>query len=158
MTSQHLYIPMTIEEVQALRSGGFDANGQPPEYAISDGVGAPCRHCLRNIPAGKGMLVLGHRPFPRPQPYAETGPVFLCAEACQGWKGEGLPPILRSSPDYLIKSYTTAHRIKYGTGAIVKTQDLDQEIARRLEDPEIAYVDVRSARNNCSQCRAVRAP
>ena len=64
------------------RSGGMDANGQVPERIVSDGAGNPCRHCLKMIPKGAGMLVLAHRPFPALQPYAEVGPIFLCADAC----------------------------------------------------------------------------
>ncbi|MEM8791797.1 MAG: DUF1203 domain-containing protein [Pseudomonadota bacterium] len=152
----HLYTPIDTKTVRAFQAGGLDANGQRPERAVSDGEGMPCRHCLRNIPKGRGMLILAHRPFPAPQPYAETGPIFLCADPCDPWEGPGVPPILTSSPEYLIKGYTSDDRIRYGTGAVVPATALDDEIARRLSDPEIAFVDVRSARNNCFQCRAVR--
>jgi hypothetical protein len=50
--------------VARIRAGGPDANGQPAERRISDGDGAPCRHCLQDIPEGREMLVLAWRPFP----------------------------------------------------------------------------------------------
>ena len=55
-------------------------------------------------------------------PYAETGPVFLCADLCTVWS-DGVPPILTTSPDYLVKGYTADDRILYGTGAIVPAAD-----------------------------------
>lgn len=138
----------------ALRAGGPDANGQPAERgAISDGAGTPCRHCLCHVPAGQEYLILAHRPFPAPQPYAETGPIFLCAAPCARWPGPGLPPILTTSPDYLLKGYSAAHRIVYGTGRIVPAAGVAAYAAEVLADPRVAFVDVRSARNNCFQCR-----
>jgi hypothetical protein len=146
-----VFIPMPTAEAAALRSGGPDAYGLPPERHVADGPGNPCRHCLRHIPDGAPMLILAHRPFPALQPYAETGPIFLCAEDCPAWEGEGLPPAL-SSADYIIRGYGADHRIVYGTGAVVPTAALEARAEALLADPRIAYAHVRSARNNCWQC------
>ncbi|PKP68042.1 MAG: DUF1203 domain-containing protein [Alphaproteobacteria bacterium HGW-Alphaproteobacteria-5] len=155
-----LYQPLASDLVRKIRAGGPDAHGQPAERgAISDGAGVPCRHCLRQVPAGAQYLILAHRPFPAPQPYAETGPIFLCAADCAAWPGAadaGLPPILTTSPDYLLKGYGADHRIRYGTGKVVARDDLAAYAERLLADPEIAFVDVRSARNTCFQCRIRR--
>ena len=142
----------------ALRAGGPDANGQPAERgAVATGSGEPCRHCLRNVPEGRQYLILAHRPFPAPQPYAETGPIFLCADECAAWPGDTPPPILSASADYLLKAYTHGHRILYGTGRIVPRDEIADYAETLLSDPRVAYVDVRSARNNCFQLR-IRRP
>jgi hypothetical protein len=152
------YEPIASDLVRALRTGAPDANGQPAERgAIASGQGEPCRHCLKNVPEGSGYLILAHRPFPAPQPYAETGPIFLCADDCPAWGGEGLPPILTASADYLLKGYTHGHRILYGTGRITPRHQLEVYARELLADPRVAYVDVRSARNNCFQLRIRRA-
>ncbi len=65
---QMRFTPIRTEIVYAYQQGAPDANGQVPERQVSDGGGNPCRHCLRMIPQGAGMLVLAHRPFPLPQP------------------------------------------------------------------------------------------
>ena len=98
------------------------------------------------------MLILAHRPFPAPQPYAEVGPIFLCAEDCEAGGGGGLPEIL-TSPTYIVRGYGPDDRIVYGTGAVVPTASLASEAASRLADPRVSYVHVRSARNNCFQVR-----
>ena len=134
------------------RSGGLDANGQVPERMTSDGTGNPCRHCLKMIPKGAGMLVLAHRPFPAPQPYAEVGPIFLCAEDCEAGGGVDIPECL-DSPDYIVRGYGRDDRIVYGTGAVVPTARILDEATARLSDRRVAYVHVRSARNNCFQVR-----
>ena len=149
------FSPISTPIARAYQSGGLDANGQVPERQISDGDGNPCRHCLNLIPKGAEMLVLAHRPFPAPQPYAEVGPIFLCADACEAGGGAAMPQILES-PAYIVRGYGPDDRIVYGTGAVVAIETLPEEAARRLADPRIAYVHVRSARNNCFQVRIDR--
>ena len=142
--------------VDAVRAGGPDAYGRPAEPSVSDGAGNPCRSCLHPVPAGAAMLILAARPFPSPQPYAETGPIFLCAEPCTPWSGDGVPPVLTTAPDYLLKGYTEDDRILYGTGRVVAAADLPGYAETLLSDDRVAYVDVRSARNNCFQTRITR--
>ena len=150
------FTPIPTETVRAYQAGGVDANGQPPERHISDGAGNPCRHCLQMIPNGAGMLILAHRPFPAPQPYAELGPIFLCAEACAAGGSSDTPEIL-ASPEYIIRGYSAENRIVYGTGAVVPTATISTEAETRLTDPRVAYLHIRSARNNCYQLRVERA-
>ncbi|MEO8531078.1 MAG: DUF1203 domain-containing protein, partial [Deltaproteobacteria bacterium] len=107
----HQFRPYDQRFVDQIRAGGPDANGQPAEHAISDGVRTPCRSCLNDVPNGKGMLILAARPFPDLQPYAELGPIFLCEDHCTPWSGDGLPLILQTSPDYLMKGYRADNRI-----------------------------------------------
>ncbi|MBC2834166.1 DUF1203 domain-containing protein [Paragemmobacter straminiformis] len=150
------FLPIPTDIVRAYQAGGPDAYGLPPERRVSDGGGNPCRHCLRMIPAGAGMLVLAHRPFGSLQPYAETGPIFLCAAPCEAGGGEGMPEVL-SSPDYIVRGYGPDERIVYGTGAVVPTQSIPARAAELLGRGDVACVHVRSARNNCFQLRIERA-
>ncbi|MBL1435057.1 MAG: DUF1203 domain-containing protein [Rhodobacteraceae bacterium] len=149
--------PYNSAWVAHIRQGGGDDYGQPAERAISGGAGTPCRSCLDNVPKGAGMLICAARPFPEKQPYAETGPIFLCADACAPWEGKGVPPALQSSPDYLLKGYSEDHRIVYGTGQITLAADIEQVAAEIFSRGGVAFVDVRSARNNCFQCRITAA-
>lgn len=148
---------LPTEPVRALQRGGPDAYGHTPELKISDGDGMPCRHCLKNIAAGQGYLVLAYRPFPKPQPYAETGPIFLHAEECKrATEDEALPEILES-PDYIVRGYDRDDRIVYGSGGVIPTGAIAERAEMLLERSDIAYAHVRSARNNCYQCRIERA-
>lgn len=146
------------EIARALRAGAPDANGLPAERKISDGLNDPCRHCLRFIPEGAEMLIVAHRPFGSLQPYAETGPIFLCAEDCQRWEGPGLPPVLADGPDErLLKGYSPDDRIVYGLGQIVPKGGIVARADTVLADPRVAYIHVRSSTNNCFTCRIDRA-
>lgn len=118
----------------------------------------PCRHCLQDVAKGDAYLILAYRPFPDLQPYAETGPVFLHAGECQRAETlDTIPPMLARRKAHLIKGYDAGDRIVYGTGAVVPSADLEREAARILEQPDVAYVHVRSATNNCYTCRIERA-
>ncbi|MEX0407009.1 DUF1203 domain-containing protein [Aquibium sp. LZ166] len=149
--------PLPTDDVRALQDGAPDAYGLPPERRISDGDGVPCRHCLRNVAKGEPYLVLAYRPFPALQPYAETGPIFLHAEACEpAAETDVLPDLFRATPDYIVRGYGHDDRIVYGTGAVVPSNHICQRAHELLARPEIAYLHMRSARNNCYQCRIDR--
>ncbi|MBB4172411.1 DUF1203 domain-containing protein [Sulfitobacter noctilucicola] len=151
------YTALPTHIVRSLQQeGGNDAYDNAPERAISDGDGNPCRHCLKDIPKGDAMLILAYRPFEDLHPYAETGPIFLCADACQNGSGDVLPEIMQSSPDYLVKGYCYRDRIVYGTGKVVAAAALPAYAKTVLDDGDVSYLHVRSARNNCYQLRIDR--
>ena len=142
---------LPTEAVRALQRGGSDAYGLAPERRISDGDGVPCRHCMSNVAAGDCYLIVAYRPFPELQPYAETGPIFLHAEECErAAEVEALPDMLESS-DYIVRGYGKDDRIVYGSGGVIPTSNIPARAEALFERDDIAYVHVRSARNNCYQ-------
>lgn len=152
------FVPLPSDVVGHYRGGGADAYGNAPEALTSDGSGLPCRHCLTDIAAGDGVLLVAHRPFPVAHAYAETGPVFLHAAACDAHAGDdALPPILQARESVVLRGYSADHRIVDGTGGIVRTDDLSDHAHRLLSRPLIDYLHVRSASNTCFQCVVVRA-
>ena len=82
------------------------------------------------------------------------GPVFVCADECAP-EGSGEPPII-VSPDYLLKAYSTDQRIIYGTGRITPKAEISTYADTLLARDDVAFVDLRSARNNCWQARLTR--
>ena len=152
------FIAMPTKEARAYQSGAGDAYGLPPERRVSDGDGVPCRHCLQDVVAGEDYLILAYRPFPALQPYAETGPIFLHAEACErAGAAHETPAMLAKRAAHLIKGYSSDDRIVYGTGKIVPSADLNAEAAKIFKRDDVAYVHVRSSVNNCYTCRIERA-
>jgi hypothetical protein len=148
---------MPTADAEAIWNGADDAYGHQPETMISGGPGYPCRHCLQDIDRDDELFVFAYRPFPDLQPYAETGPVFLHKTPCSRYEAEEvLPPVLASSRDFIVRGYGDNNRIVYGTGAVTPTADISTYAGELLERPGIAYVHVRSARNNCYQCRIDR--
>lgn len=151
------FTAMPSDIAAAYRNGSHDANGQPPERHISDGNGVPCRHCLANVTAGDGYLILAHRPFPAPQPYAEIGPIFLHTEDCPRHDpAAGLPAMYEAGRSLIMRGYNRDDRIIYGTGQVIKVAELEERAARLLERDDVAYIHMRSSTNNCYQFRIDR--
>ncbi|MES5096629.1 DUF1203 domain-containing protein [Agrobacterium sp. BA1120] len=151
-----VFTAMAASEAEAFRNGKPDANGQNPEPSIAVGT-YPCRVCLGQIKDGEAMLLLAYRPFPHLQPFAETGPIFIHAEACEPPAADDILPPMLDSPDYIVRGYSHIDRIVYGTGAVTATGEIADRAKELLGRDDIAYVHVRSARNNCYQCRIDRA-
>ncbi len=158
MTASIRFRAMATEVARELQAGGPDAYGHAAERRVADAsFRVPCRHCLADVAAGEGYLVLAYRPFDRLQPYAETGPVFLHAGACTRHpETNDTPAMLLKSPHMLLRGYSADQRIVYGSGAVVPTSEIATRATSLLDRPGVAFVDVRSATNNCFQCRIDR--
>jgi len=151
------FIALATETVRGLQSGAADANGQPPERHVSDGAGVPCRHCLSEVAAGEPFLILAHRPFPKAQPYAEIGPIFLHADPCaRHAETRKVPAMFLIREWALLRGYDADDRIVYGTGQVVASPAIAETACALLARPEVAYLHLRSASNNCYQCRIER--
>ena len=143
------------DEVDRIRHGGPDANGQPALVRVAEGVANPCRHCLGLIAEGAPKLVLAYRPFEAPQPYAEIGPIFLHRDACARYDGAAVPGWFDYLDPAIVRGYGEDHWIRYDTGHVVRGPELAATCEAILRDPTIAYVHVRS-KYNCFQCRVDR--
>ncbi len=152
----YIFSGLTRKIANAYRAGALDAYGNAAEHGVSSGTGVPCRHCLKIVPEGEGFVALAHRPFGTLQPYAETGPIFICESDCSTPSATEIPQVLEASPEYLIKGYTSDERIKYGTGAIVPKENVTRKLSVLLADSNLAFVDIRSAKNNCWLTRVTR--
>ena len=150
------FIALDSDRVQQLRAGAPDANNQPAQRAVCDGDGNPCRHCLAEIGHDRPMLILAHRPFNTLQPYAEMGPIFLCAESCERHaETAGIPPLYRDRK-VLIRGYDFAERIIYGTGKVIDMQAIEEEAQALFERDDLAFIHVRSPSENCYHFRIER--
>lgn len=145
---------LPTDAVHDIRESGIDAYGNAVERHHAPGGTYPCRHCLDQT--SDDYLVLAHRPLVGVNPYAETGPIFLCAEACDAYVPSAAVPDILRSPTYIVRAYSAKERIVYGTGQVTPTNEIGRYAERLFEAPDVAFVDVRSAANNCFQCRILR--
>ena len=146
---------IATDDVERMRRGAPDANGQPALHRIAEGVANPCRHCLDLIADGDGKLVLAYRPFDALQPYAEIGPIFLHQEPCVRYDHAGLPAWFDFLEPAIVRGYGADDWIRYDTGHVVPGRELSTVCETILADASIAYVHIRS-KYNCFQCRVDR--
>lgn len=147
--------PIPTAHVARIRADKTDSNGQPVETPVSNGDGILCRHCMQNIPKGETYLVLGYRPFEGLNPYTETGPLFFCTHDCTSFEPSAEVPEALDAPDFIVRGYSAEERIVYGTGKVTQTPRIPQYAADLLSRSDVAFVDIRSAKNNCFQCRVL---
>jgi hypothetical protein len=149
------------ETARSYQDGGLDAYGRPPERRRVDDTtttSVPCRHCMTLVQPGEEYLVLAHRPFSAPQPYAETGPIFVHARPCERHPDSSdTPALLQRARQVIVRGYSADERIIYGTGALVEPGRIADTAAALLDRPEVAFVHVRYAATNCFACRIDRA-
>jgi hypothetical protein len=89
-------VPQSVaDEVRrTFKSPGY---GHPVHLEVARGTG-PCRCCLRTfVPGQDQRLLFTYRPTADGNLMA-PGPVFIHAEHCEAWMGEGFPEGLRSLP------------------------------------------------------------
>ncbi len=151
------FVALDTSDVRRLQSGGADINGHTPERVTHPASTVPCRHCLGQVEKGDPFLILAYRPFPEAQPYAEQGPIFLHADACERGGGDDKVPAMFGSPEYIMRGYNSHDRIVYGSGRIVPTARMTDVAEEMFADPQIRYIHVRSSTNNCYHCRIDRA-
>jgi hypothetical protein len=146
---------LPTEIARSYQAGGPDAHGRPPEHLVAgDSPPGPCRHCMTLVQPAEEYLVLAHRPFSALQPYAESGPIFLHARPCERHPdSQGAPAGLMRSSQVIVRGYSAAERIIYGTGALVAPDRVAETAARILDRPDVAFVHVRYAATNCYACR-----
>jgi Protein of unknown function (DUF1203) len=160
-TTRIRFEAMATDVARGYQAGGLDAYGRVPERRTAAANGqfrVPCRHCLTDVAPGDDYLVLAYRPFATLQPYTETGPIFLHANACERHpSAEQMPEYLRRSSQMIVRGYSADERIVYGTGAVVATDRIAETAAALLAREDVAFVHVRSASNNCYQCRIDRS-
>lgn len=152
------FVALDTEIVRALQRGGTDANDQVPQRAISGGGAIPCRHCLSPVGKAEEYLILAHRPFPRVQPYAESGPIFLHARECERAADSQLAaPMFQNGRAYILRGYNDNDWINYDAAEVVTPDRIEQTARRLLDRNDVAYVHMRSSQMNCYQCRIERA-
>lgn len=72
--------------------------GHPVHRELAHGTG-PCRECLSTFMIGSDdRLLFTYNPFDGPTDLPQPGPVFIHADACDPFSGDGYPEGLHSIP------------------------------------------------------------
>ena len=99
----HAIPPRTLSEI---RLAGRDRFGNELIPIVDADGGSPLRCCLRRSTPGEQLYLIAHRPFSRPGPYAEAGPVFVHASACLGYReNDAYPAGYRHWPTMVFRPY-----------------------------------------------------
>jgi len=115
----------------------------------------PCRHCLRLTNPGERLILFAHRPFTTTGPYAETGPIFIHADACEAYGETSVFPADFQDRPWTVRAYDGAGNIV--TGVVAQAGGAQAAIERQFEDPAVTFIHLRSPSWGCYDFQVERA-
>lgn len=120
--------------------------GHPAHTEVADAYG-PCRSCLQTFLAGEERRILfTYNPFDGLDEYPSPGPVFVHAEVCQPYDGDGFPGALRWLP-LTFEAYGEDRWVV--ARARAAGYRIEKAIDELFEHPEVRYVHIRNAEAGC---------
>jgi hypothetical protein len=145
-TSRFRVVPLQTKIAEAARAA---AKAAAPDHAVvtAEAPSAyPCRHCLKWANPGERMVLFPYASIPAGRPYSETGPIFVHADPCERYGAtEEYPADFREGR--VIRAYNAqydmiAAEVANGAGP-------EAVIERFLQEPETAFIHVRSVSRGC---------
>lgn len=145
-TSNFRIVPLPTKIAEAARKA---AEGGAPDHAVvvaDSPRGYPCRHCLRWAQPGERMVLFPFAAIPPGRPYSETGPIFVHAEPCERYSATGeYPAAFREGR--VVRAYNAQHDMV--AAEVANGTAPEALIERFLQQPETAFIHVRSVSRGC---------
>ena len=145
-TSSFRIVPIRTEIAEAARR---EAEAGTPDHVFitaDSPKGYPCRHCLRWAQPGERMILFPFAAIKPGRPYSESGPIFVHAEPCERYAAtHEFPPAFRNGR--VLRAYNSQHAII--AAEVANEEGPEAVIERFLQQPETAFVHVRSASHGC---------
>ena len=149
--------PIPADVLDRIRAAGHDDFGNPLVPAADEEGGSPMRCCLRRSAPGDRLCVIAYRPFTRPGPYAESGPVFIHADRCAGYDDTGAYPAgYRDWPTMVFRPYRYDGVIAYDAIQMGDAKTAEALIADIFADPTIEFIHTRNVYAGCYMFRIGR--
>ena len=127
--------------------------GHPVHEEIATGTG-PCRCCLRPFAPGRDRrLLFTYRPAGDDSSLMAPGPVFIHADHCDAYGGEGFPPELRALP-LAFEARASESRVAQLTTD--RDSTAEEQIERLLGHAGTEWLHVRHAQAGCFIARVDR--
>ena len=145
-TSSFRIVPIRTEIVEAARREA-EAGAPDHVFVTADSPrGYPCRHCLRWAKPGERMILFPYAAIAPGRPYSESGPIFVHAEPCKRYAAtREFPAEFRTGR--VLRAYNSQHDII--AAEVANREGPEDVIERFLQEPETAFVHVRSASHGC---------
>jgi hypothetical protein len=137
------------ERLAGMRERGADELGNPWTPRVAEGW-EPLRCCLTVAAEGERIALICYTPWTEPSPWAEAGPVFVHFGHCAGYDDTGEYPEAFRHRESMLNPFDHEGARAYEHITFVGPED-DHEAAVRgiLEQPDVAYLHVRSATAGC---------
>jgi hypothetical protein len=141
---------VAAEVRKTMRAPGY---GHPAHRETAQGYG-PCRHCLRTFAIGEEERILfTYQPFMETGSLPAPGPVFIHANPCERYEGNGLPADFASLPLVFEAYRNGGWLVAQERVGMQASDELLQEI---FERSNADYAHVRNGEAGCFMARVER--
>jgi len=152
-TSTFRIVPLSTEVAEAARRAAASGTLDHTVVVADSPQGYPCRHCLRFAKPGERLILFPYASIPAGHPYSEIGPIFVHEQPCERYATiDQFPLDLRRGR--VIRAYNSNYDMI--DAEVVNASEPEAVIEKLLENPETAFVDVRSVTRGCYTCRIQR--
>ena len=144
--SKFRIVPLATEVAETARR--VAASGAPDHAVVTVDLprGYPCRHCLRWAQPGEKVILFPFASIPRGRPYSESGPIFVHAQLCERYSAPGeFPADFRSGR--VMRAYNSKNDMI--DAEVVNGAEPEAVVEKLLQNPETAFVHVRSVTRGC---------
>jgi hypothetical protein len=145
-------VPQEIAD-EVRRTRRAPGYGHPAHIEIASGTG-PCRCCLEPfVPSRDQRLLFTFRPRADDGSLMAPGPVFIHAEHCEAYAGDGFPHALRALP-LAFEARASGSRVS----ALLSCADVsaEQQMATLFAGMDVRWLHVRHAEAGCFIARVDR--
>jgi hypothetical protein len=145
-TSRFRIVPIRTEIAETARREA-EAGAPDHVFVTADSPrGFPCRHCLRWALPGERMILFPFAAIAPGRPYSESGPIFVHAEPCERYAKTHEYP-LEFREGRVVRAYNVQRDLI--AAEVANGEGPEAVIERFLEQPETAFVHVRSVSHGC---------
>jgi len=152
-TANFQIIPLPTEIADAARRAAKAGAADHAVVTVDSPESSPCRHCLRWAEPGERVVLFPYTAIPTGQPYSETGPIFVHADECQRYSATNEYPA-----DFRNGRVVRAYDLNYNIidAQVVNGSEPEVVIESLFQNPDTAFVDVRSVTRGCFTFRVLR--
>jgi uncharacterized protein DUF1203 len=147
-------VAISTEVAEAVRESQKDPHFNFPAYTGIAKGDAPCRHCLKIIPAGEQATLFTYDAFEGVEKLPLPGPVYIHSKSCVRYpKDGGFPAELKNSPRTL-NAYAQGRRLL--AQEYVENGTVDSAVEKLFSRADVEYIHVRSTTAGCYTFRIER--
>ena len=153
-TSSFHVVPLASEIADAARRVANAGAADHALITVDSPESSPCRHCLRWAQPGERVILFPYAAIPPGHPYSETGPMFVHANECPRYSAiNEYPAHFRDGR--VFRAYDSNYNIIDAQAA--DGREPEAVIQELFQNPDAAFVDVRSVTRGCFRFRVQRA-
>ena len=148
-------IPLTTADAARYRRASADDFGYPIQRFRSADT-YPCRHCLQDASAERGMLLLSHQLSEPRTVYGHPTAIFLCAEECSRFDAPDVVPPIVTHRHVSFRAFDSHGMMLYTANELAQCAGHEAAIHRIFGRHDVAFINAHTAKAGCMLCHIVR--